>query len=101
MSKYLEFNTPATKQAMELASDFRLKSQGLTDLDRVFWNLPDEAWRKLPLEMKEAQTRSSRSQVNTRHEQRLINLLFRNKARMIKFGGALITVLSVLKSLIN
>ncbi|MCJ7552698.1 MAG: phosphoenolpyruvate carboxykinase (ATP), partial [Ignavibacteriaceae bacterium] len=41
--KYLEFNTPATKQAMELASDFRLKNQGLTDLDRVFWNLPDEA----------------------------------------------------------
>jgi phosphoenolpyruvate carboxykinase (ATP) len=43
MSKYLEFNTPATKQAMELASDYRLKNQGLTDLDRVFWNLPDEA----------------------------------------------------------
>jgi phosphoenolpyruvate carboxykinase (ATP) len=43
MSKYLEFDTPATKQAMELASDFRLKNQGLTDLDRVFWNLPDEA----------------------------------------------------------
>jgi phosphoenolpyruvate carboxykinase (ATP) len=43
MSKYLEFNTPATKEAMELASDFRLKNQGLTNLDRVFWNLPDEA----------------------------------------------------------
>jgi len=43
MSKYLEFNTPATKQAMDLASDYRLKNQGLTDLDRVFWNLPDEA----------------------------------------------------------
>ena len=28
---------------MELASDFRLKNQGLTELDRVFWNLPDEA----------------------------------------------------------
>lgn len=41
--KYLEFNTPATKQAMELASDFRLKNQGLTGLDRVFWNLPEEA----------------------------------------------------------
>ncbi|MCO6472550.1 MAG: phosphoenolpyruvate carboxykinase (ATP), partial [Melioribacteraceae bacterium] len=41
--KYLEFNTPATKQAMELASDFRLKNQGFKDLDRVFWNLPDEA----------------------------------------------------------
>ena len=43
MSKYLDFVTPATKQAMELASDFRLKNQGFTDLDRVFWNLPDEA----------------------------------------------------------
>src|SRR4030065_2041434 len=43
MSKYLEFDSPATKQAMELASDFRLKSQGLTYLDRVFWNLPNEA----------------------------------------------------------
>ncbi|MDZ7764017.1 MAG: phosphoenolpyruvate carboxykinase (ATP) [Melioribacteraceae bacterium] len=43
MSKYLEFNTPATKQAMELASDFRLKNQGLVHLERVFWNLPDEA----------------------------------------------------------
>jgi len=43
MSKYLEFNTPATKQALDLASDFRLKNQGLTNLDRVFWNLPNEA----------------------------------------------------------
>jgi len=43
MSKYLEFDTPATKQAMDLASDYRLKNHGLTDLDRVFWNLPDEA----------------------------------------------------------
>lgn len=43
MNKYLEFNTPASKQAMELASDFRLKNQGLTFLDRVYWNLPDEA----------------------------------------------------------
>ncbi len=43
MSKYLEFNTPATKEAMELASDFRLKNQGLVHLERVFWNLPEEA----------------------------------------------------------
>ena len=43
MSKYLEFNTPASKEAMELASDFRLKNQGLTYLDRVYWNLPNEA----------------------------------------------------------
>jgi phosphoenolpyruvate carboxykinase (ATP) len=43
MSKYLEFNTPATRQAMDLASDFRLKNHGLVHLDRVFWNLPDSA----------------------------------------------------------
>ncbi|PIX92999.1 MAG: phosphoenolpyruvate carboxykinase (ATP), partial [Ignavibacteria bacterium CG_4_10_14_3_um_filter_37_18] len=43
MSKYLEFQTPASKEAMELASDFRLKNQGLTFLDKVFWNLPDAA----------------------------------------------------------
>jgi phosphoenolpyruvate carboxykinase (ATP) len=41
--KYLEFDTPATKQANVLASDFRLKNQGFKELDRVFWNLPDEA----------------------------------------------------------
>jgi phosphoenolpyruvate carboxykinase (ATP) len=41
--KYLEFNTPATKEAMELASDFRLKNQGFAHLDKVFWNLPDSA----------------------------------------------------------
>ncbi|OGU59884.1 MAG: phosphoenolpyruvate carboxykinase (ATP) [Ignavibacteria bacterium RBG_13_36_8] len=28
---------------MELASDFRLKNQGLTNLDRIFWNLPESA----------------------------------------------------------
>ncbi|PKL83258.1 MAG: phosphoenolpyruvate carboxykinase (ATP) [Ignavibacteriae bacterium HGW-Ignavibacteriae-3] len=43
MSKYLEFNTPALKQALDLASDFRLKNQGIANLDRVYWNLPDEA----------------------------------------------------------
>ncbi len=43
MSKYLSFKTPAEKEAMELASDYRLKYQGLTNLDTVYWNLPDEA----------------------------------------------------------
>src|SRR5512136_485105 len=41
--KYLEFDTPATKQAGELASDYKLANLGLTKLDRVFWNLPSEA----------------------------------------------------------
>ena len=41
--KYLEFNTPASKQAKELASDYNLKNHGLLHLDRVYWNLPDSA----------------------------------------------------------
>ena len=43
MTKYLEFDTPATKQAQELASDYRLKNHGLVHLERVFWNLPTAA----------------------------------------------------------
>ncbi|HDZ59039.1 MAG TPA: phosphoenolpyruvate carboxykinase (ATP) [Ignavibacteriales bacterium] len=43
MSKYLKFKTPALKEATELASDFRLKNQGFGNLDRVYWNLPEEA----------------------------------------------------------
>lgn len=41
--KYLSFDTPATKQAGALASDFRLAHHGISGLDRVFWNLPYEA----------------------------------------------------------
>jgi len=41
--KYLEFNTPATKQATELKSDYGLRFHGLVHLDRVFWNLPEPA----------------------------------------------------------
>ena len=43
MSKYLEFNTPATKEAKELASDYKLDNHGLVYLERVFWNLPEPA----------------------------------------------------------
>ena len=43
MSKYLSFASPASKEAMTLASDFRLKNQGLTYLDKVFWNLTEES----------------------------------------------------------
>ncbi len=43
MTKYLEFATPATKQAGDLASEFKLANIGLKHLDRVFWNLPTEA----------------------------------------------------------
>lgn len=37
--KYLEFETPASKQAGELASDFKLSNHGLISLDKVYWNL--------------------------------------------------------------
>ncbi|GJQ61226.1 MAG: phosphoenolpyruvate carboxykinase [ATP] [Melioribacteraceae bacterium] len=43
MSKYLEFKTPASDIALELASDYRLKNHGLVHLDKVYWNLSDEA----------------------------------------------------------
>ena len=43
MSKYLEFSTPALKEAKELASDFGLINHGLNHLDKVYWNLQDAA----------------------------------------------------------
>ncbi len=43
MTKYLEFETPAGRQAEDLASDYRLRHHGLVHLDRVFWNLPTPA----------------------------------------------------------
>ncbi|MBN2089341.1 phosphoenolpyruvate carboxykinase (ATP) [candidate division KSB1 bacterium] len=43
MSKFLKFNSPATQQATELAADYNLSNHGLIFLDRVFWNLPEEA----------------------------------------------------------
>jgi phosphoenolpyruvate carboxykinase (ATP) len=43
MAKYLEFDTPAVKQAAAFASDFKLSNHGLIHLDRVFWNLPTSA----------------------------------------------------------
>ncbi|MFA8342515.1 MAG: phosphoenolpyruvate carboxykinase (ATP) [Rhodothermaceae bacterium] len=43
MSKYLEFNTPASKVAAELAPKFGLENHGLKYLDKVYWNLSDAA----------------------------------------------------------
>jgi phosphoenolpyruvate carboxykinase (ATP) len=43
MSKYLEFNTPAIKQAKDLASDYSLSNHGLNYLDNVYWNLPESS----------------------------------------------------------
>jgi phosphoenolpyruvate carboxykinase (ATP) len=41
--KYLEFRTPALNEAKELKSDYGLKNHGLTYLDNVYWNLPEES----------------------------------------------------------
>ncbi len=41
MAKYLKINTPAAKEAGDLASDYKLSNHGLTHLERVYWNLPD------------------------------------------------------------
>ncbi len=41
--KYLDFATPAQKQAGDWAGDFKLHNLGLQHLDRVYWNLPNEA----------------------------------------------------------
>ncbi len=41
--KYLEFDTPATKQAGDWASEHGLHNLGLAYLKRVFWNLPVSA----------------------------------------------------------
>ncbi len=43
MTKYLKFETPAQSHAHEFASLFKLKNHGLTQLDRVYWNLPTAA----------------------------------------------------------
>jgi len=43
MSKYLEFITPALKDAKALSSDFGLDNHGLLYLDNVYWNLPESA----------------------------------------------------------
>ena len=41
--KYLEFKTPALKEAKELKSEYGLANHGLTHLDNVYWNLPEES----------------------------------------------------------
>ncbi len=41
--KYLEFNTPASKEAKELASDYKLSNHGFSNLDKVYWNLPESS----------------------------------------------------------
>lgn len=43
MSKYLEFSTPASKEAGELAADYKLDHSGLKHIKKIYWNLPDPA----------------------------------------------------------
>ncbi|HRX84222.1 MAG TPA: phosphoenolpyruvate carboxykinase (ATP) [Phycisphaerae bacterium] len=43
MPKYLDFATPAAKQAKDLAADYGLSNHGLIALDRVYWNLATPA----------------------------------------------------------
>jgi len=43
MNNLLDIKTPAQDQAKDLKSDFGLKNHGLTNLNRVYWNLPVEA----------------------------------------------------------
>lgn len=43
MNNLLNIRTPAEKEASELKSDFGLENYGLTNLRKVYWNLPVEA----------------------------------------------------------
>lgn len=43
MSKYLEFSTPTSKEAGELAADYKLDHNGLKHIKKTYWNLPDPA----------------------------------------------------------
>lgn len=43
MKFYLDIKTPAQDIAMERAADFRLKDQGFSKLNRVYWNLRTSA----------------------------------------------------------
>jgi len=43
MTKYFECETPALKQAKELAGDYGLENHGLVQPGKVYWNLPTPA----------------------------------------------------------
>jgi len=43
MTKYFEIDSPARGHARVLAADYGLSNHGLTNLDRVYWNLPTPA----------------------------------------------------------
>jgi phosphoenolpyruvate carboxykinase (ATP) len=43
MNIYLDIVSPAAKEAEELASNYGLQNHGLTNLRRVYWNLPTPA----------------------------------------------------------
>ncbi len=43
MTKYLKIDSPAQKQARDLASEYKLSNHGLNYLKEKYWNLPTEA----------------------------------------------------------
>ena len=43
MNIYYDIESPAWKEAGQSASDFGLKNHGLTNLRKVYWNLPTPA----------------------------------------------------------
>ena len=43
MNIYLDVQSPAVQEAGKLASDYGLQNHGLTNLRRVYWNLPTPA----------------------------------------------------------
>ena len=43
MNNILDIKTPAEAQAAALKSDYGLRMHGLTNLRKVYWNLPPEA----------------------------------------------------------
>ena len=43
MNIYLDIQSPAVQEAGTLASDYGLQNHGLTNLRRVYWNLPTPA----------------------------------------------------------
>ncbi len=43
MNNLLDIKTPAEAQASSRKGDYGLENHGLTNLNRVYWNLPTEA----------------------------------------------------------
>jgi phosphoenolpyruvate carboxykinase (ATP) len=75
MNNFLEINTPAEAQSQVLKSDFDLDALGLSNLRKVYWNLPTEALYEESLFRNEGKlTRQGPLVVNTgKHTARAAN----------------------------